>query len=271
MPVTGADGVMRFGRPLDEVELRQVRMQNILDGFGDDSHGLDHPVHDGIDENGLIAAITPEEARKHAVTCIYCGGDELVQASCDHCAGRGVVMSVPYPDRPWDLIVGSGRGGETPAHSVPLTSATANLAGGLWLGGHLCQEGAEACFPRDKFDAVISLHKSSKYAHYEPTNGARCLDYSLPDAVLHPSHHAGLALLAAKAVHYAQGGKQVLIRCRAGINRSGLVMGLALLRLGYTPDEALFMMRRARSPYVMFNDSFVAFLDDAHRRGSLAQ
>jgi protein-tyrosine phosphatase len=134
------------------------------------------------------------------------------------------------------------------------------LTGGLWLGGHYCQEGAEACFPRDRFDVIVSLHKASDYWRYESTNGAKLLEYRMPDSALSPAHHDSIMLLAEEAARHVQSGRQVLVRCRAGINRSALVAGLALVQLGYRPDEAVFMMRRARSPYVLFNDSFAAFL-----------
>lgn len=266
MPVVGVDGVVRFGHPLLESELRQVGMDKILDGFGDEPHDVGHPVFDGIDENGLLAAITPEEAARHAVACVACSGQPDLQPDCDHCAGRGVVMSVPYPERPWDLVVGVGRNGETPTFSPPATPASVSMRGGLWLGGHYCQAGKWSCCPEDRFDTIVSLHKSTSADDYAPTNGASVYFYSMPDSALHHSHHGSVSHLAKTAAERALGGEQVLVRCRAGINRSALVTGLALLEPGYRPDEAVFMMRRVRSPYVLFNESFVEFIHRAARK-----
>lgn len=255
MPVTDANGVVRFGRPLRERELGQVNMDRVMDGFGDEKHDQAW-LEDGLDELGRLAAKTASEAESHAVVCVWCQGKEPAVNNCETCAGRGRVMSVPYPDRPWDLILGTGRDGSIPPYphrTVP------KLRGSLWLGGHYCQAGAMTCAPRDEFDTVISLHKSIK-DWYVPTNGAKLYDYSMPDAALSPAHAGNLDFLAENAVRRAMKGDQVLIRCRAGINRSGLIMGLALLKLGYTSKEAMNMMRVARSPYVLFNDSFVAHI-----------
>jgi hypothetical protein len=55
-------------------------------------------------------------------------------------------------------------------------------------------------------------------------------------------------------------GKKVLIRCQAGLNRSGLVMGLVLIRAGYTGAEALHLMRSGRSEWCVCNKSFEKYL-----------
>jgi hypothetical protein len=55
-------------------------------------------------------------------------------------------------------------------------------------------------------------------------------------------------------------GKKVLIRCQAGLNRSGLVMGLVLIRAGYTAEEALHLMRSGRSEWCVCNKSFERYL-----------
>jgi hypothetical protein len=55
-------------------------------------------------------------------------------------------------------------------------------------------------------------------------------------------------------------GKRVLIRCQAGLNRSGLVMGLVLIRAGYSAEEALHLMRSGRSEWCVCNKSFERYL-----------
>lgn len=55
-------------------------------------------------------------------------------------------------------------------------------------------------------------------------------------------------------------GKKILIRCQAGLNRSGLVMGLVLIREGYTAEEALHLMRSNRSQWCVCNKSFERYL-----------
>jgi protein-tyrosine phosphatase len=68
---------------------------------------------------------------------------------------------------------------------------------------------------------------------------------------------------AAKFAHQSwKSGKKVLVRCQAGINRSGLVMGIVLMLEGYTADEAINMMREKRSSAVLINRSFEKYLKE---------
>jgi protein-tyrosine phosphatase len=55
-------------------------------------------------------------------------------------------------------------------------------------------------------------------------------------------------------------GKRVLVRCQAGINRSGLVMALMLIREGYSADEAINLMRTKRGEAVLANKHFESWL-----------
>ena len=55
-------------------------------------------------------------------------------------------------------------------------------------------------------------------------------------------------------------GKHVAVNCLSGVNRSGLLVGRALLELGYTPEEAIEAVRRARGPMALSNQHFVRFL-----------
>lgn len=55
-------------------------------------------------------------------------------------------------------------------------------------------------------------------------------------------------------------GNKVLIRCQAGLNRSGIVMALVLIRDGYSPAEAITLMREKRSEAVLCNQAFARWL-----------
>jgi hypothetical protein len=55
-------------------------------------------------------------------------------------------------------------------------------------------------------------------------------------------------------------GKHVAVNCLSGVNRSGLLVGRALVELGYTPDGAIEAVRRARGPMALSNKQFVRFL-----------
>jgi hypothetical protein len=55
-------------------------------------------------------------------------------------------------------------------------------------------------------------------------------------------------------------GNKVLIRCQAGLNRSGIVMALVLIRDGYSPADAITLMREKRSEAVLCNQAFARWL-----------
>ncbi len=55
-------------------------------------------------------------------------------------------------------------------------------------------------------------------------------------------------------------GKHVAVNCMSGVNRSGLLVGRALVALGYTPEDAIEAVRMARGPMALSNKHFVRFL-----------
>jgi len=57
-------------------------------------------------------------------------------------------------------------------------------------------------------------------------------------------------------------GQRVLIRCQAGLNRSGLVTALVLLLDGWDPADAIEEIRTRRSPWALCNQQFADWLLD---------
>ena len=55
-------------------------------------------------------------------------------------------------------------------------------------------------------------------------------------------------------------GDRTLIRCQAGMNRSGLVTALVLMKEDFTAEDAIKLLRDKRSEVVLFNDHFVDYL-----------
>ena len=55
-------------------------------------------------------------------------------------------------------------------------------------------------------------------------------------------------------------GKKVLIRCQAGLNRSGLIMALVLMREGYKAKDAIALIREKRSEFALCNSTFEKWL-----------
>src|SRR6478609_5242104 len=57
-------------------------------------------------------------------------------------------------------------------------------------------------------------------------------------------------------------GRRVLVRCSGGLNRSGLVVASALVRLGHPPADAIALVRAARGPWALTNPRFASYLRD---------
>ena len=51
-------------------------------------------------------------------------------------------------------------------------------------------------------------------------------------------------------------GDRVLVRCQAGLNRSGLVLALILIKDGLTPTQAIAQIRQNRGEDALFNNNF---------------
>ena len=67
--------------------------------------------------------------------------------------------------------------------------------------------------------------------------------------------------LAVTTAHSAwKSGKRVLARCQMGANRSGLITALVLIRDGYTPRDAINLIRQRRMPEALFNREFERWL-----------
>lgn len=213
--------------------------------------------------------------------CPVCEGDVDRMADCQECAGRGMVDAIPYCDRPWDLVYVH----EEPVWEEDLPGVTVPYdrpnGGQLWVGGIHCQFGGVATgpgsagtyrseqgnvFPGHHFDVVMSMLEAPGY---EPDGDVEHHVYRIADADLDPEHHTHLDYLGERIATDVRSGKKVLVRCQAGINRSALVAVLALQHLAPEApvQDAIDSIREARSPYVLFNKSFVAYLKEVEARG----
>lgn len=141
-------------------------------------------------------------------------------------------MMVPFPADPWNEI-------------VP----------GLWQGGHFTT--TSTVVVRDEFDLVVSLY--GRWGH-GPDPGIERIYYAIPDGPLNGAELTDIEDLALRVGLAVEARRRVLVRCQAGLNRSGLVVALALMLLGRTPDEAVALIREKRSPHALCNQHFVGYL-----------
>jgi hypothetical protein len=130
--------------------------------------------------------------------------------------------------------------------STPLFS---QIDGNLWMGG--CPVVA---LPKE-FQFVINLYPWGEYdLHgHQVSTSARLFDHAeLPDERL-------LNALAAH-VNECRAIGPTLVHCQAGLNRSGLVTALALMRAGKSSKEAIDLLREKRCDAVLCNSQFHMWL-----------
>ena len=130
---------------------------------------------------------------------------------------------------------------------IPLVS---HIAGNLWMGG---------CIPGrrlpDALAHVISLYSWGSYAIGPDT---RRLRIAMTDHAAMPDLEK-LEAVASYVLDAASEGP-TLVHCQAGLNRSGLVAAYALVLDGVAPTDAVALLRARRSPQVLCNPVFEAWL-----------
>ena len=133
------------------------------------------------------------------------------------------------------------------------------IAPGLWMGGTRRQDTIGVVQPMlghspdREFDAVLTL-----YAWAAPASwGIEERRFGFPDREVIEEYVPMIHELADWAHDRWSSGKRVLIRCAGGMNRSGLLVALTLMRSGLTADEAIMLVRQQRHPWALTNRSFV--------------
>lgn len=128
------------------------------------------------------------------------------------------------------------------------TTLISEIEDGLYLGG---------CVKRVKLPAqieyVVSLYPWEAYTEHENVKGVFSL--ALYDAEL-TEGALGKFRLAADVVNEFWRLGPTLVHCQAGLNRSSFTLVLALMKHGYTPAEAILLLREKRSPACLCNPYF---------------
>lgn len=135
--------------------------------------------------------------------------------------------------------------GNTP-FDCPLVT---QIDGNLWQGG--CPDRGVPAY----FQFVLNLYPWVTYPVPETTTIRRERLYDSGDV---PSPAVLYEL--AEWVNEKRAIGPILVHCQAGLNRSALVAGLALVLGGMTPDDAIALLREKRSPAVLCNTAFEQFL-----------
>ena len=141
-------------------------------------------------------------------------------------------------------------------NSIALTPIWSQILPGLWQGGTLeddkYKQFSVPLISKREFDSVFTL-----YALANP------VDWFVKEfrfGFMDDSNTEFDTALLKRVVALAHGdwkrGEKVLIRCQAGLNRSGLITALVLIREGYEASEAIKLMREKRNDWVLFNPHF---------------
>lgn len=122
-----------------------------------------------------------------------------------------------------------------------------HIEGNLWMGG------TKPIPLPISFKHVVSLYEYEEYAIGEDT--VRKF-FDMYDAAEIPTQVEEAADYVVECVKDGP----TLVKCQAGLNRSGLVTALALIKTGKTPCEAIDLLREKRSPLVLCNETFENWL-----------
>ena len=117
------------------------------------------------------------------------------------------------------------------------TEPFAEILPGLYMGGTADDATVDVSMPLqglgdpNLFDAVVTL-----YSWAQPMGwGVEEMRYGFADASVEHFDTERLLRVSKWAYERWNAGEQVLIRCQAGLNRSGLVTALTMMHAGFAP------------------------------------
>lgn len=111
-----------------------------------------------------------------------------------------------------------------------------------------------------EFDSVVTLYSFAQpmswYVHENR--------FGFVDGPLNASTIKKVEELAEWIHGQWRSGKKCLVRCQAGLNRSGAILARVLMKEGYTSAEAIQLIRDKRSPDALCNEDFVRWLRNTY-------
>ena len=108
------------------------------------------------------------------------------------------------------------------------------------------------------FDAIVTMYAWARPADWQVQE----FRYGVPDAKISDIELSRLRQTVEFGYDRWKSGDRVLVRCQAGLNRSGLVTALILIKDGYTPEDAINAIRTHRGPDALFNMNFANWIQD---------
>lgn len=138
----------------------------------------------------------------------------------------------------------------------------------LYLGGHVwrddsgrIRDGRSSSISNDpSWDYVVSAYIEGYSEKTLPQCDMRLVLFDDTEEGLDEDTWRRVGSAVDEAVARYKQNQKILVRCQAGYNRSGMLMCLILMRLGYTADEAIELARECRGKDVLINKSFERYV-----------
>ena len=102
------------------------------------------------------------------------------------------------------------------------------------------------------FDAIVTMYAWARPADWKVQE----FRYGVDDAAITDIDLNRLRQAVEFGYDRWKQGDRVLVRCQAGLNRSGLVLALILIKDGLTPTQAIAQIRQNRGEDALFNNNF---------------
>ncbi len=102
------------------------------------------------------------------------------------------------------------------------------------------------------FDAIVTMYAWARPADWKVQE----FRYGVPDASITDIDLDRLRQAVDFGYDRWKQGDRILVRCQAGLNRSGLVLALILIKDGLSPKAAIDLIRANRGEDALFNRDF---------------
>ena len=142
------------------------------------------------------------------------------------------------------------------------TSLYSEIAPNLFMGGTDDADVIQNPIARNirrtdmPFDSIVTM-----YAWAQPADwNIQEFRYGVPDASIAQIDLARLKQAVEFGYNRWLSGDRVLVRCQAGLNRSGLVTALILMSAGLDAGTAIEEIRKKRAEVALFNNEYVTWL-----------
>jgi hypothetical protein len=142
------------------------------------------------------------------------------------------------------------------------TSLYSEIAPNLFMGGTADEDVIHQAVAYNKartdlpFDAIITMYAWANPADWRVQE----FRYGIYDSAIADIDLDRLKQAVEFGYNRWLSGDRVLVRCQAGLNRSGLVTALIMMSTGLDAETAIEQIRKNRAEIALFNNNYVDWL-----------